>query len=218
LYVARGVKDSNDLQRLCFVAIDDQIRIDEKELVPLVRQFLTPVTDAGIPRQLEQRSLQSIKNKVGGLRVVVGDVTPNVADILPGAWGENESFSSFSAPALRAAPPDFGERLWPVHELAAVGLLTADSDLTAELLQPKLLQLLAFLEQAQGLPHHFALRLVQTCLEKAGNELVELRAEVDVHAGTIAEVNSCCQRLTTADPKTHLWRNEKTAAQPVFCC
>jgi hypothetical protein len=32
------------------------------------------------------------------------------------------------------------------------------------------------------------LGLVQTCLEKAGDELVELRAEVYVHAGTIAKL------------------------------
>lgn len=67
------------------MAIDDQVRIDEKEAVPFVGQFLPQMADAGSLCQLDHRVVESVKNPVGGFNAIVGDVIPYVVDTLLGA-------------------------------------------------------------------------------------------------------------------------------------
>src|ERR1035437_1552213 len=103
LHIASGVENPDDLQGLGFVPIDDQVRIDQKEPVPLVGQFVAPMADAGVLRQLDHGVVQRVKNPVGSFDVVVGDVVPDVVDILPGARREDESLHPLPRfrPALR---------------------------------------------------------------------------------------------------------------------
>src|ERR1035441_9570550 len=84
LHVSRGVKNSNDLQRLGLAPIDDQIRIDQQKSVPLVGKVFALVADARIFRQLDDRGFQSIENSVGSFDVVVGNVVSDVVEILAG--------------------------------------------------------------------------------------------------------------------------------------
>src|SRR5450759_201689 len=91
LYIASGVENPDDLQGLGFMPIDDQVRIDQKEPVPLVGQFVAPMADAGVLRQLDHGVVQRVKNPAGSFDVVVGDVVPDVVDILLGARREDAS-------------------------------------------------------------------------------------------------------------------------------
>ena len=77
-----SVENGDDLQWLRFRPIDDQVRIDEKKPVPLVGQFGAPMADAGVLRQLDHGVVQCVKNPVGSFDVVVGDIVPDVVDIL----------------------------------------------------------------------------------------------------------------------------------------
>jgi hypothetical protein len=46
--VASGMENPDDLQRLRFVPVDDQVRIDQEEAVPFAGQLLAPMADAGV--------------------------------------------------------------------------------------------------------------------------------------------------------------------------
>jgi hypothetical protein len=43
LHISPCVKDANNLERPRFVAINNEVRIDEEEAVPLIREILAPV-------------------------------------------------------------------------------------------------------------------------------------------------------------------------------
>jgi hypothetical protein len=61
---------------LLFVPIDDQVRMNQKETMPFVGQFLPPVTDTGSLCKLAHRVFESVKNTVGSFNAVLGDVIP----------------------------------------------------------------------------------------------------------------------------------------------
>jgi hypothetical protein len=50
--------------------------------VPLVGQFVAPMADAGVLCQLEHGVVQRVNDPIGSFDVVVGDVIPDVVDIL----------------------------------------------------------------------------------------------------------------------------------------
>src|ERR1035441_10015801 len=103
LHIASGVENPDDLNGLGFVPIDHQIRKDQKEPVPLVGQFVAPMAHAGVLRQLDHGVVQRVNNPIGSFDVVVGDVIPDVVDILLGARRENEPLHPLPRfrPALR---------------------------------------------------------------------------------------------------------------------
>src|ERR1035438_9234120 len=71
--------------------IDDQILIDQKKPGPLISQYLAPVAKGGVLGQLDHGVVQCLKNPVGSFDVFIGDIIPDVVDILPGARGRDES-------------------------------------------------------------------------------------------------------------------------------
>ena len=50
--------------------------------MPLVGQFVAPMADAGVLCQLEHGVVQRVNDPIGSFDVVVGDVIPDVVDIL----------------------------------------------------------------------------------------------------------------------------------------
>jgi hypothetical protein len=61
LHIASGMEDTDDLEGFGFVPIDDQVRIHEKEPVPLVGQFVATMADAGVLRQFDHGVVQRVK-------------------------------------------------------------------------------------------------------------------------------------------------------------
>ena len=76
------MENPDDLQRLRIVPVDDQVRINQKEPVPFVRHFLTPVPDGGVLRQSDHACIikfcQLLITVVGANRVVPKTVAPPV--------------------------------------------------------------------------------------------------------------------------------------------
>src|SRR5580692_12315723 len=58
LHIARGVENPDDLERLSFMPVYDQVRIDQKESVTFAGQLLAPVADTGILCQSDHGALQ----------------------------------------------------------------------------------------------------------------------------------------------------------------
>src|SRR5258707_15093498 len=77
LHIASSVENSDNLQRLRLVPVDDQVRIEQKEAVPFVGEFLSPMADAGSLCQLDHGVVQRIKQPVGGFGAVVGIGIPD---------------------------------------------------------------------------------------------------------------------------------------------
>lgn len=48
LYVASGVKNPDDLERLGFEAINNQIRVDQEEPMPAISQVFAQMTDTAV--------------------------------------------------------------------------------------------------------------------------------------------------------------------------
>jgi hypothetical protein len=89
---------------------------------------------------------------------------------------------------MGATPPDLGERLLTVSELAAVRLRAPGGDFLSQLGNPEPLQFVPLLEKPQALPQHFALGLVQSSFNKTDYELVEDGAKIHVHTDRIVGI------------------------------
>lgn len=102
-YVATPVKNGNYLQWFRVGSIDDQERVDRKELYRLIRQAPAPMSGAGIPCQKDDLVSNDRFNAIRYLNAALSpDVAPDFDKIERGFWRKNVA-PSHSGLAFRSA-------------------------------------------------------------------------------------------------------------------
>ena len=114
-----------------------------------MRPLLAPVPDAETFHQLDQGAVQGVEDPISGFDSVLGDVIPDIVDILLPRAARGRIASPLGALPLGAAAADLSKGLFTVNELSTVGLFAGDGDLLAQCRQSQLLPLLAFVEKSQ---------------------------------------------------------------------
>ena len=92
MHISGRVENSNYLQGFRFIAVDDQVGVDQEEPVPAVGQLLPHVANAGTFRQFQDSLFQSVQDAVSRIDIVASDVIPYVTDVLFRAGCQNERF------------------------------------------------------------------------------------------------------------------------------
>jgi hypothetical protein len=101
-----------------------------------VGQFFVHVTDSGRFRSAVTWPFQGLQHAIGGLDAIVGDVAPNVADVLRSTRGKDEWPSSLGSFLLGASLPYFRKDFRAVNEFVPVGLPGSHGDFLAQFGKP----------------------------------------------------------------------------------
>ncbi|HUS07834.1 MAG TPA: hypothetical protein VMZ52_16130 [Bryobacteraceae bacterium] len=84
------MNDADNLNRLCFPDIDDNVRIEIPEAVFAAQQFVVVMTDAwGTPKRTES-IVEALSQIVGSIRAVLGEIKKDISKIVLGRWSKNE--------------------------------------------------------------------------------------------------------------------------------